>query len=358
MTDTRLSGEVIRFPEQFLGIFERNRDQFAPLLRAAREDLRGLEVPAVVRANYDYAVLEHAQPSFMLLPMMYLAMAEHAGGITERHRRYLPLYMLAMELVAVLDDTVDRTPYRSGRETYPRRFGECSATSFSCFLLNTILVHTASRSPEVLPLVTGLFGPLCALQTWEYHARYPDPTPRDCARWLQRHYDAVTPAVAHSLDSALALHNLPAVPLEVCTRFGEIMQDVDDIVNLVEHRDQAGENDDLEMGIVTHPLLATIEASPKTYDLVQALWTRFREPAGERQSAPQWKEDAAAERRALNALVMKHGVPTTMRKIVADAHACIEAAPAELRPCVSEMTLTFVDRLRGLDGLPGVLVAA
>ena len=342
--------EAVRFPERFRGIFERHQERFTLLIAEARDELRILDVPPIIRAQYEYAVLEHAQPSFMLLPMLYLAMADHVGGATERHRRYLPSYLLAMELVAVLDDTVDRTPCRSGRQTYPRRFGARSATPFCSFMLNTILVQTADRAPEILPLVTGLFHTLCALQTWEYHARYPDPTPEGCARWLQHHYDAVTPAVAHSLDSALRLHGLTPLPHEVCTRFGEIMQDVDDVVNLVEQREQNGENDDLKMGIVTHPLLSALRVDRRAHHLTTALWQRYRQ-AGDaaredfESSMARCHEETRAEFRALRELLILRGVPATTRKIAADADACVAAAPAELRPCVGEMVQSFVNRL-------------
>src|SRR5688500_8876160 len=147
--ELRSSLSDIQFPDKFQGIFARLRPRYAPLVQEARETLRRLEVPAEVRPYYEYGVLEHAQPSFMLLPMMYLALADHAGGITPRHRRYLPWYMLAMELVAALDDAVDRTPYRSGRRTYHHRFGDPSATAFSTFLLSVVVSRTAETAPEV-----------------------------------------------------------------------------------------------------------------------------------------------------------------------------------------------------------------
>lgn len=346
----------IEFPERFQGLFARTQSRFGPLLHQAREVLRALPVPEAVRPYYSYGVLEHAQPSFMLLPMLYLAMADDQGGITARHRDYLPWYMLAMETVAVLDDTVDRTPYRSGRETYARRFGDPSAAPFSCFLLNRVFEGTFATAPEVLPLVTGLFGELCALQTWEYHSRYPEPTTQACARWLKLHYDAVTPAVAHSLNSALALHGLGPVPGEVCVRFGEIMQDVDDVVNFAERRERDGENDDLKMGIVTHLLLATLEAEPSVAGAVAEVWKTYRAVTA---SAPRDLSAALARCDAqvaepyaiVASLIERHGLPATVRKIILDADACVRAAPETMRPVVRDMVLTFVDRLRDVDQL-------
>src|SRR5260221_14774898 len=101
-SDTHLRSALVLFPEHFLGVFEKNRERFAPLLAEARQELQELPVPAHVYENYRHAALDHPQPSFMLLPMLYLVMADHTGGITRKHREYLPFYMLAMELVAVL----------------------------------------------------------------------------------------------------------------------------------------------------------------------------------------------------------------------------------------------------------------
>jgi geranylgeranyl pyrophosphate synthase len=327
----------------------------------ARAELAGLDVPAFIRSNFEYAVLEHPQPSYMLLPMVFLATADHLGGVTDRHRRYLPTYMLTMELAAMLDDTVDRTAYRSGRVTYHHRYGTRSATAFSCYLLNTVLLETAKVAPEVVSLVTDLFGQLCALETWECHARYPDPTPDVCSPWLRLHYDEVTPAVAHGLDAALFLHGKGRLPAEVSTRFSHIMQDVDDVVNLVERREQAGENDDIKMGIVTYPLLTVLRDDPRMVDRARFVWRRYREAAEAEDLTEAFRkadQDAAPDYAPLVEAMRRVGVPATVEKIVADAEACVLAAPEELQPCIREIVLSFVDRLRHLRGEPDGLIAA
>lgn len=353
------SAQPVLFPGKFQGIFSRVRSRYAPLLEEARATLRALPVPSAVREFYTYGVLEHAQPSFMLLPLMYLIMAEHAGGITPRHRRYLPWYMLAMELVAVLDDTVDHTPFRSGRMTYPRRFGESSAASFSGFLMSTLFRKTAETEPVLLPLVADLFEQLCALQTWENHSRYPETSPEVLARWLQYHYDAVAPAIAQAFNGALTLHGLEPIPHEVCTRFGDLMQDVDDIVNFLEQREEEGENDDLKMGIVTQMLLATVRTDGSAREALEVLWRPYREmPLGSQEEfavgLAHCHQRTRTEYQRMAELLQRQGLPVALRKVLADAEACVEATPAPLRPCMRDMVEAFVNRLH-FFGLPSHL---
>lgn len=347
---------AIRFPEKFQGTFTRSRRNFEPLLRDARSTLRELPMPPVVRPYFSYGVLEHAQPSFVLAPLMFLAVAESQGGITARHKEYLPAFLMMVELIGILDDTVDHTPLRSERTTYWRRFGAASATPFSCFLLSEAIASTAKVAPELLPGVTRMFSEVCAAETWEHGARYPEPTAEALASWLQHHYDAVPAAISHSLDSALILHGMPPLDYEVCLRFAELQQDVDDIVNFVERREDDGENDDLKMGIVTHPLLATLRAEPRSAQLLAQVWEPYRVrmkhgvPHSEEEMA-ECHELTAGEYAQLATLIHEVGVPATIEKIAQDAEAAIAAAYEPTRRCVSDLVWTFVERLCRIEEL-------
>jgi hypothetical protein len=111
---------------------------------SVRQRLASYDYTTVVRPFADArGALERAramqlrpQPSYLLLPLMFLATAEQHGGITERHRAYLPWYMLMMEVCAIIDDTVDRTPLRSGRDSFPERYSDAAAAAFSTFLIS------------------------------------------------------------------------------------------------------------------------------------------------------------------------------------------------------------------------------
>jgi geranylgeranyl pyrophosphate synthase len=344
-TDTK-----IHFPEKFQGLFASSRSRFEPMIVDARKSLTSLAVPNVLRPYFDYGVLAHPQPSFILAPLMYLAMAESQGGITKRHRAYLPGFLLMVELIGILDDTVDHTPLRSGRTTYWRRYGSASAAPFSCYLLSAAIEQTMAVAPELLPLVTRMFEDICAAETWEHGARYPRADIEELSRWLQSHYDAVPLAISHSLDSALILHGLPAVDPEVCVRFAELQQDVDDVVNFVERREDDGENDDLKMGIVTYPLLATLRKEPKVAALLEELWQPYR--TAENQAMPNVVEERTTRAHAeLSELITDIGIPATIEKISRDAHLAIDAAADSVRPCVSDMVWTFVERLCRIEQL-------
>src|SRR6185436_15493470 len=101
---------------------------------------------------YD-SILERPQPSFMLLPLKFLAVAESAGGIHQCHIDFLPIMMVAMEAVAVTDDTVDRTPNRSGEPTFPQRWGSICATPCMAVLMALIARRAQEHGPSILDLV-------------------------------------------------------------------------------------------------------------------------------------------------------------------------------------------------------------
>ena len=330
---TSIQTAGVRFPDRFQGIFERLRPRFEPLLVEARGTLSQLPVLPELHPYYSYGVLEHAQPSFMLLPLMFLALADHARGVGPRHRRHLPWLMLSMEACAILDDTVDHTPYRSGRLTYPGRFGAPSAAPFTGFLVSVVMERTIREEPELVPLVADLFQTLCSLETWEIGARYPALDEATLSHWLGCRYGEVTPAVVYGLDGALILHGEPRLPARVPALFAEIFQDVDDLVNFAERREHAGENDDLKMGMVTHLLLAAVRNCPGVVPAVERLW----------------KEGTGYE--AVAALIEKHGVVPTVEKILSDADECIESTPKAYRASIEEMVLTFLDRLRHIESI-------
>ena len=336
---TTILEPTIRFPDRFQGIFERLRPRLAPHLVEARGALSELPVRPELHPYYSYGVLEHAQPSFMLLPLMYLALADHVRGVGPRHRRHLPWLMLAMEACAILDDTVDHTPYRSGRLSYPGRFGASSAAPFTAFLVSVVTERTLREEPQLVPLVTDLFQTLCSLETWEIGARYPALEEGTLSHWLGCRYAEVTPAVVYGLDSALMLHDEPRLPPRVSTLFAEIFQDVDDLVNFAERREHAGENDDLKMGMVTHLLLAAVRNSPRVAPSVESLWRECMHETGEGHYEP------------VAALIEEHGVVPTIQKILSDAGECIEITPKAYRAPIEEMVLTFLDRLRHIESL-------
>ena len=337
----------IEFPSKFRGLFARSRHKYEPIIHRARHTLLSLPVPRHFEPYFRYGVLEHPQPSFVLAPLMFLAMAESQGGITARHERYLPAFLLMVELIGVLDDTVDYTRLRSGRRTYWHRFGAPSAAPFSGFVLSAAVEQTMRSAPQLLPLVTRMFREVAAAETWEHGARYPSSTPEALATWLDHHYAAVPAAISHSLDGALLLHGRDPLPAEVCTRFAQLQQDVDDIVNIVERREREGENDDLKMGVVSFPLLAAVRREPSAAAWLEAVWAQRRDHSDA--GAPPTVDGPDCAR--LQHVLRTHGVPATLDKISSDATAAIAAARPDVRECVSDLVWTFVERLCRVETL-------
>lgn len=345
---------VVQFPDQFQGVFKTTKTRFAPLIGEARAQLRDLRVPEKIQRYYSFAVLDRPQPSYMLLPLMFLATAEQHGGITERHRAYLPWYMLMMEVCAIVDDTVDRTPLRSGRDSFPEHYSDAAAASFGTFLISKIFEKTVEVAPELVPLTARCFEVMFATSTWEIDARYPQAERGQLAAWVQNRYETVAPFIEHSFNSALRLNRRREVGADACLSFAEVMQDVDDVVSLVEQRETNGENDDIKLGVVTHPLLSAIDAQPDSLVLLDRFWTPFRSiptrsrdefNAGMRRcsaaTAPQYAE--------LSKRVLELGIPVTVEKAIGCAVASAERCPPELQACVGDIALSFVDRLRSID---------
>jgi hypothetical protein len=337
---------AVRFPERLRGIFERRRNAFAALLAEARKRLQAQPVPAPVRCHYDYVVLA-PQPAFMPLPLVYLELATQSGPLGARHKDYLPWLMLALELCGVLDDTVDQTARRSGRDTYPWRYGPCSSAPLCCFLLNLLTARTRETAPELLPLVGSLFETQCALKVWEFEKCYPAVDAASCHRWLQRRYDEVTPAVSYGFDSALLLAAQRPLPAEAGARFAEIVQDVDDLVNLGEDREGAGDNVDFKLGLVTYPLVAALERDPGLRGVAERVWGRYRAArrvGGDPMIARGFVAADAPDLRCVLEGMAALGIPATLERIERNAAACVAATPHQLRGTMREFVGALVER--------------
>jgi hypothetical protein len=349
----------IEFPQQFQGVFSTTRTRFAPLLAEARERLRAVSFPDEMKPHYAFGVLEHSQPSFMLLPLMYLALAEQRGGVSAKHRAYLPWFMLAMEVIAVVDDTLDCARTRSGRQTYVERYGSMGALPFSHFLLATAIEGTAADVPEAVPLLARSFSWLCSLETVEVATRYPSADLGVFDRLLGYHYDQARCQVAHATDAALVLHDLPRFPDGLALKMGELMQDVDDLVNLVEQRELIGENDDLKLGTVTHALVSTLRAKPSLGTVLEKFWAPYRAVSRAERIAflaglERSEEESRTAHRTVRDAMLRIGVPATIAKIATDLRTGVADAPAELRAYADEMCGAFADRVAHMGDLPEV----
>ncbi len=344
----------LRYPQLFQGLFARRRACFLPHIEEARRVLHALPMPDALRPFYDTIVRDNPQPSFLLLPLMFLATAEASGGIQPAHRRFLPVLMLGMEACAISDDTLDRTPMRSGRPTFPMRFSEASSTLFMSTLVALISGETARIDPRLLDLTSRFFVELSAHQLWERQHHYPSEDLFE--QWLENRYRQSVLGVAYGLDPALLLNGREPLPARVPEAFGRMFQDVDDIVNILENRSTEGENDDLLMGAVTKPLLLTLERYPALRADLAALWdachTTREASVSELLRQPEHQR-ATVERlaRPLRAAILEVGVPGTVEHVLSDYRECVASAPPELRHVVQEMTCTWVDRLRRCKGV-------
>jgi hypothetical protein len=281
------------------------------------------------------------------MPLMFLATAHSAGGIGARHRQFLPTLMLMMEVVAVADDTVDRTAMRSGRASFPERFNECSAAPFVGALTALVCERARQCDERAFDLTRRFLVELFSLELWEHHHVYPARAEFEV--WLEHRYRQAAIAVQIALDCALALAGKPPLPREVSRAFSSLCQDVDDIVNLVEYRERDGENDDLKMGIVTRPLLFAVRARSTLAGDVETLWAHHRGRARARFDRVDVDRDDA---RAIEQYVrirdeiIAHGVPPAIREVLRDLRTCTDETPRELRKVMREMAAAFVDRLR------------
>lgn len=329
------------YPQLFRGLFAEVRDRYEPLVEEGRAALRGLPIPAELRPFYDYVVRDNPQPAFVLMPLMFLAMADAAGGIGPRHRQFLPTLMLMMEVVAVADDTVDRTPMRSGRASFPGRFDDCSSAPFVGALTALVCERARQCDEHAFDLSRRFLVELYSLELWEHHHVYP--TLDGFGEWLERRYRQAAIAVEIALDAALSLCGKPLLPRSVSRAFASLCQDVDDIVNLVEYRESNGENDDLKMGIITRPLLFAVQARPALAADVMKMWQLHR---ATRQTPEAGFDEVHTRYLAIRSEIMETGVPTAVREVLRDLRTCTDETPRELRRVMREMAAAFVDRLR------------
>jgi geranylgeranyl pyrophosphate synthase len=344
----------LQYPRYFQGLFARKRQCFEPLIEEARGQLHSLDIPTALRPFYDAVIRENPQPSFVLLPLMFLATAEASGGVQAVHRAFLPYLMLSMEAIAVLDDTVDRTPMRSGRPTFALRFGETSATPFVSTLVALLAKELARVEPRLFDITMRLFVELNSLQLWELHHTYP--TQDMFAGWLENRFHQSVIGISFGLDTALLLSGREPAPAAVLRSFGRIFQDVDDLVNILEDRDTDGENDDLLMGLVTTPLVLTLERYPDLRGNLSALWAACRAtheaPVSGQGGAPEPTRGVIeALARPIRAAIREVGVHGTVAQVLASYRTCVSAAPLEIRPVVHELARTWVDRLRRCKGV-------
>lgn len=348
---TPRDGRHIEFPTKY-PFASYGGTRFAPMLAEAREELRALDF-TLIREQYAYGVLEHPKPTYLMLPVMMLVVADQLGGVNERHRAYLPWLMLAMELGATLDDTVDRNPMRAGRLTYSERFGDASASSFATCLASTLSIGLLENVPEALPTVLAFFRRLSLLEVWELHGRYPANDRDVLARWNRTRSDANGPAIAMAIDVALVLHGRAALPGTTYQPFSDLMQDVDDLVHIVEDREQSGELSDLRSGVVPAGLVEAIDADPELLGLVDRLWSPYRAvPTTSRDAyragmAAQAKLDEPLYREVV-ARVRRHGVLPAVARIERDARRFVDGAPSELRRCLEIALTPWVERARNL----------
>lgn len=340
----------IKFPEFYRGIYSHTQPKYGPLIARAMEQLRGAEVPGYFRPFLAYMVWENPQPSFILLPFMYLATAEASGGITRRHEEYLPTIMLTAELCAVADDTVDRAPRRSGRATFPARFGDASSVPMAGVLLSMILDHSR-YDEELFEAVKTFYVDLFSLELWERENAYPPPALVEKA--LEHSYDQAMVATGWALNSARIVSKQPVWPRPAVAALARIAQDVDDIVNLVEYRESDGENDDLQSGIVTRPLMFAVREVPELARDVEDLWSQYRPLAQLQLSIRELQEQRAAITRSTRPLyskirrvILERGVPVAVEQCLTEVDESVRESPPDLQPLMYELAFAFVDRLR------------
>ncbi len=340
----------IDFPKLYRGIYHRTQPRYGPLIADAVERLRKASVPRDLRPFLGYMVWENPQPSFILLPFMYLATADASGGITRRHEEFLPAIMLTAELCAVADDTVDRSAQRSDRPTFPARFGDPSSVPMAGALLSMIL-ERAHPHPELFEATTRFWTELFTLELWEREHTYPEQSL--FATWLEHRYGQAIVTTEYVLNSARILSEQPVWPHAAAAAFSQIGQDVDDIVNLVEYRESLGENDDLQSGIVTRALIYAVHEVPELAADVEELWSQYRPLSALHLTIPQLQERRAELNQAtlplyarIRRVILEKGVPLAVRQCVVEYHDAVRCSPPALQPLMRDLAMSFLDRLR------------
>lgn len=341
----------IQFPKSFKGLFEAKQAKYGPLIYKAVQQIQDMPLPEDLHPFLAYQVWENPQPSFILLPFSYLAAAEASGHITDKHVQYLPIVMLLSELVAVADDTIDRTPLRSDRTTFAKHFGEASALAFVGELTTLVLTESKNCDLRLFDAAEKFLSNCFILELWERQHMFPEPV--IFKKWLQHRYAMAVIGPEYGLNSALILNDNPLWPNTALDALGRIEQDVDDIVNLVEYRERHGENDDLRMGIVTRPMLYAIENNPKLAEEISELWSYYRPLAESHPSITELQQGYTALNRKTTALykhirtaIIAGGLPQTIEACLVDLRTSVRASPTRLKPFMRALSSAFIDRLR------------
>jgi len=339
---------TIHFPKLFRGIYAEREARYGPLILEARASLSKLGSHADAGTMLRYQILENPQPSFLLIPFMFLAAADMTGGVKKEHRDYLPTILLFSELWAVADDTVDRSLTRSDRLTFPARFGDASAVPFA-LLLAGIIAEQSAYHPQLSALVRSHYQEFFALEVWERANIYPEPSV--FPEWLRRRYMQATLATELALNAAAIISGTELWPREAVILFSAVGQDVDDIVNLIECRVLDGENDDLQSGIVTRPLLLAIENVPDLLPRVLRLWSEYRDAELDHPSirVVQTRRDEVTKRTrdlytGIRDDVVKYGVPQTIEHCAHEVERA-ETMPTAFRSLTIQLAQAFADRL-------------
>jgi hypothetical protein len=341
-------------PIQWPRFFRYDRQAlYAPYIERARDHIRRGAIPDGLRPFLAYQTWENPQPTYLILPFMFLASAEAAGGITPAHAEYVPTLLLISELMAVADDTVDRTPVRSGRPSFPARFGDGSALPFAT-TLTTLVIERSWFNPALVSALSRYFVEFFALELWERRHLYPEPPLFDA--WLANRYGQTRVVTDFMLSGALIIHGRSPWPRAAVEALSRIEQDVDDLVNVVEYRAASGENDDLQSGLVTRALTLAIAARPSLAGDVAELWAAYRPLAAEQPSIREYEaarrrvgEQTARLYRSVRDAILQFGVPATIREVLRDYRTAVRETPADLRPFMRELAGTFVRRLRRFE---------
>ena len=309
-----------------------------------------MDWPEKLRPALAFQTWENPQPSFILLPFEYLATADASGGITPRHCDHLPAILLMAEFCAVADDTIDRAPSRSGRETFTAKFGDASAVPMASALASSVFFHSR-QDAKLLDAAAAFFIEFAGLELWERENVYP--AARLFGPWIENRYLQATVAHEYALNCARLISGAPAWPREAVQKFAMVGQDVDDIVNLAEYRASDGENDDLQSGVVTRPLILAVEDAPRLAFEVSALWDHYRPlSALQLPIAELERERAEVLEKALplythiRKVILERGVPRSVKQSLTDFRTAVRESPAPLQPLMRELTAAFLDRLR------------
>jgi hypothetical protein len=344
----------IQYPTHFRGIYAEVRARHGRHLEDAVRTIRAIPVCDELRPAFAFQTWDNPQPSFILFPLMFLATADTSGGITKRHLDLLPVVMLFSELIAVADDTIDRSCRRSGRETFALRFGDASALPFVATMQAMVLSRTRRCDERLFEATLDYFERFFPLELWERAHTYPDRSLYDS--WLEHRHAQATWTTQLVLDSALLLNDQPPWPSAAVAALNRIGQDIDDVVNIMEFREAAGENDDLMSGVVTRSMVHAIDACPGLGDSIEALWSLHRPLAREQLSIAAYQaRRAALVRETLPAYlpirdaILAHGVPATLAGAEGDLELAVRESPEALRPLMHGLATAFLERARAAD---------